>query len=100
MSSNRELMYIGFLSALAKQTAFWSDDPVISRLLELKKTKIDRFYRSHPREEGWISMLRDWSAKAYARTVPWPIQQVVTRFSEARFEPDAKLLAKISRDDS
>jgi glycosyltransferase involved in cell wall biosynthesis len=93
-TNHRDLMHRGFELAWAKQASIWSQDPILSRLLKLKRRKIEQFYEVYLRDP---SPLQDWLEHVYSRSMPWPIQQVVTRLKEQRLKPDKLLLSEISR---
>lgn len=98
LTSDPRAMYSGFVSALAKQASVWSRDPVMARLLALKRKKTELDYKRRlPRGDELGPSPVDWMARAYARTVPWPLQQAVSRLREAHLRPDARLLLEISR---
>lgn len=98
LTSDPRAMYAGFVSALAKQSIAWSHDPIMARLLALKTKMTDFDYRLPLRGKGPASSPWGWIPRAYARTVPWPLQQAVARLREARLRPGAKLLRDISRE--
>lgn len=97
LTSDPLAMHAGFVSALAKQARAWGGDSTMGRLLALKRKKTELDYGPRLRGDGGASAVGDWLARIYARTVPWPLQQAVTRLREAHTRPDASLLMEIAR---
>jgi len=95
VSRHERVNYAGFLSALSKHQRIWRDDPIMSRLLDLMGKRIKHSYRNRIARQGLVSDLKNHLGESYRRTVPWSVQQVVTRFGEARRNPNASLLRRI-----
>lgn len=97
VSRDNQINYAGFQSALSKQQRIWLDDPIMSRLLGLMAKRIKHSYRHVTTRRGPVFDLKTRLGQSYRRVVPWPVQQAVTRFGEARRNPSASLLRRIGR---